>query len=192
MSTENQSEDKLIEGHAYDGIHELDNPLPGWWLTTFYLTVIFGIVYWVYYEFGSGPTLDKELQTKMESIQTQQSKAEATKQDTPQENLMAMVKDKEVLEAGRAEYIAKCAACHGSVGQGMIGPNLTDDYWIHGDGSIAAMIKVANEGVLDKGMPPWKGVISPELLEKVSIYVYSIRGSNPDGAKAPQGNKITN
>ncbi|NIT12888.1 MAG: cytochrome C, partial [Candidatus Dadabacteria bacterium] len=71
------------------------------------------------------------------------------------------------------------------------GPNLTDEYWIHGDGSVVAILKIANEGVLDKGMPPWKGVINPELLEKVSAYIYSIKGSNPAGAKPPQGEKVS-
>ena len=89
------------------------------------------------------------------------------------------------------ESLGKCAACHGAEAQGVIGPNMTDDYWIHGDGSIASILKVANEGVLDKGMPPWKGVINDELLEKVAVYIYSLRGSNPEGAKPPQGEKIT-
>ncbi|NIP37616.1 MAG: nitrogen fixation protein FixP [Candidatus Dadabacteria bacterium] len=190
QNQENQIEDKPIEGHEYDGIHELDNPLPGWWLTTFYLTIIFAAIYWVYYEFGSGPTSNEYLKADMESIQSLQAKVEGAKQEISEKSLLAMVKDEEALSAGKAEYIVKCAACHGAEGQGLIGPNITDDYWIHGDGSIAAILKVANEGVLDKGMPPWKGVIADDLLEKVSVYIYSIRGSNPAGAKPPQGEKI--
>lgn len=191
MSNENQNEDKPIEGHEYDGIRELDNPLPGWWLTTFYLTVIFAVIYWVYYQFGSGPTSEEYLMKDMESIQTLQAKVEDTMQITSEDSLLALVNDQEALSAGKAEYIIKCAACHGAEAQGLIGPNMTDDYWIHGDGSITSILKIANEGVLDKGMPPWKGVIDVKLLEKVSVYIYSIRGSNPPGAKPPQGEKIT-
>jgi len=176
MNKENEKDDKLILDHEYDGIHELDNPLPGWWLTTFYLTIIFAAVYYVYYQFGAGPTSDKELKINMESIQTLQAKVEDTGQLKTEEGLLALAKDKETLSKGRAEFVVKCAACHGAEGQGVIGPNLTDDYWIHGDGSIATIIKVANEGV----------------LEKVAVYIYSIRGSNPEGAKPPQGEKITN
>ncbi|HSG30987.1 MAG TPA: cbb3-type cytochrome c oxidase N-terminal domain-containing protein [Thermodesulfobacteriota bacterium] len=191
MSNENQNEDKPIEGHEYDGIRELDNPLPGWWLTTFYLTVIFAVIYWVYYQFGSGPTSEEYLMKDMESIQTLQAKFEDTMQVRSEDSLLALVNDQEALSAGKAEYIIKCAACHGAEAQGLIGPNMTDDYWIHGDGSITSILKIANEGVLDKGMPPWKGVIDVKLLEKVSVYIYSIRGSNPPGAKPPQGEKIT-
>ena len=80
--------------------------------------------------------------------------------------------------------------CHGDKGQGIIGPNLTDDYWIHGDGSMTAILKVMNEGVLDKGMPSWKGQIPPDLMQNVAVYVYSIHGTNPAGAKPPQGEMI--
>ena len=93
-------------------------------------------------------------------------------------------------EIGGKIYSARCASCHGDKGQGIIGPNLTDDYWIHGDGSIPAILKVMNEGVPDKGMPPWKGVIPAELEDDVAAYVYSIYGTNPPGAKAPQGELI--
>lgn len=191
MSKKEEIDDKLLmEDHEYDGIHELDNPLPGWWLMTFYLTVIFAVIYYIYYQLGSGPTLDQELKVNMESIQALQAKVEDTKQLRSEESLLALATDKETLAKGKAEYIIKCAVCHGAEGQGVIGPNMTDDYWIHGDGSISSILKVANEGVLDKGMPPWKGVIDADLLEKVSIYIYSIRGSNPAGAKLPQGEKI--
>lgn len=191
MSNENLQEDKLIENHEYDGIHELDNPLPGWWLATFYITIVFAVVYYIYYQLGSGPTLDEELQASLQTIKTQQAEVEQSQPQTSEETLLAMVNNQAALDAGKNEFVAKCVACHGAAGQGLIGPNLTDEYWIHGDGSISAILQVANEGVLDKGMPPWKGVISPDLLEKVSVYVYTLQGTNPDGAKAPQGEKVT-
>ncbi len=80
--------------------------------------------------------------------------------------------------------------CHGNQGQGLIGPNFTDDYWIHGDGSITAILEIANNGVPDKGMVPWRGVIPEETLEAVSVYIYTLYGTNPPGAKPPQGEKV--
>ncbi|HEX3035512.1 MAG TPA: cbb3-type cytochrome c oxidase N-terminal domain-containing protein [Thermodesulfobacteriota bacterium] len=182
--------DKLIEDHEYDGIKELNNPLPGWWLMTFYITIIFAVIYFAYYQFLGGPTLDEELAQDMSEIQAARTEAEKAVGMKSEENFTSMLDDQEVLAQGKAEFATKCAACHGDKGQGIIGPNLTDDYWIHGDGSIVSILKTANEGVLDKGMPPWKGVIAPDLLEKVAVYVYSLRDTNPEGAKPPQGIQV--
>jgi cytochrome c oxidase cbb3-type subunit 3 len=190
MSDTKPGEDKLIEGHEYDGIRELDNPLPGWWLMTFYITIVFSVIYFAYYEFLGGPTLDQELAKKMSAIESVRVEAEKAKGVKSEEDLVALVNDQEVLAKGKAEFVAKCAACHGDKGQGIIGPNLTDDYWIHGNGNISSILGVINEGVLDKGMPPWKGVIPPDLMEEVAVYVYSLHGTSPEGAKPPQGEKV--
>ncbi len=182
--------EKLIEDHEYDGIQELNNPLPGWWLMTFYITVIFAVLYFAYYQFFGGPTLDEELNTEMSSIMKEQKKSEEAQGVKTQADYAALLSDPEAIAKGKAEFTAKCLPCHGDKGQGLIGPNLTDDYWIHGDGTIPAILKVMNDGVADKGMPPWKGVIPPDLQEDVAAYVYSIYGTNPAGAKAPQGELI--
>lgn len=182
--------DKLIEDHEYDGIKELNNPLPGWWLMTFYFTIIIAAIYLAYYQFLGGPTLDEELAQDMSKIQAARTEAEKVAGVKSEEHFMAMLDDHEVLAQGKAEFAAKCAACHGDKGQGIIGPNLTDGYWIHGDGKISTIVGIINEGVLDKGMPPWKGVIAPDLLEKVAVHVYSLRNTNPEGAKPPQGIKV--
>lgn len=182
--------DKVIEDHEYDGIRELNNPLPGWWLMTFYITVIFAVIYFVYYQFMGGPTSDEELAKKMSSIQAEQQRAEEAAGVKTEEDYLALVTNKEAIERGKAEFMMKCMPCHGDKGQGLIGPNLTDEYWIHGDGTISAILTVMNDGVLDKGMPSWKGQIQPELMEEVAAYVYSIYGTNPPGAKEPQGGKI--
>lgn len=182
--------DKLIEDHEYDGIRELNNPLPGWWLMTFYITIIFAVIYFAYYQFMGGPTSDQELATEMSAIQAEQQQAEEAAEVKTEADYLALVSNKEALEKGKAEFLIKCMPCHGDKGQGLIGPNLTDDYWIHGDGTISAMLITMNEGVLDKGMPPWKGQIPPELMEDVAVYVYTLYGTNPPGAKEPQGEKI--
>lgn len=183
--------DKLILDHEYDGIKELDNPLPRWWLMTFYITIVFAVIYFAYYEFLGGPDSDQRLATEMTRIRTEQAKvAEEAEEKMATKDYAALVTNQEVLEKGKAEFMLKCMACHGDKAQGLIGPNLTDDYWIHGDGTVPAILKVMNDGVPDKGMPPWKGLIPPDLQEDVAVYVYSLHGSNPPGAKAPQGEKV--
>lgn len=181
-------DDKLIKSHEYDGIQELDNPLPGWWLWTFYITIIVGCIYFYYYEYGGGPSLDEQLQTKLESIHVAKTESSAKTESKTEDQLVAMLGDSSIIEKGKAEFMTKCAACHGPMGQGLIGPNLTDKYWVHGDGSIKSINSVAVNGVIEKGMPAWKDLIKPDLLEFVSVYIKSLEGSNPPGAKAPEGN----
>ncbi|MBI2487483.1 MAG: c-type cytochrome [Deltaproteobacteria bacterium] len=191
MSDVGQEKDKLIEDHEYDGIRELNNPLPGWWLMTFYITIIFSVIYFAYYQFLGGPTLDEELAQKMSVIESVRKEAQKEAQEERSENkLRALALNQDIIEKGRAEFVAKCIACHGDKGQGIIGPNLTDDYWIHGNGTISSILTTVEEGVLDKGMPPWKGVIAPDVIQSVAVYVYSLHGSNPEGAKPPQGQKV--
>jgi cytochrome c oxidase cbb3-type subunit 3 len=191
MSEKNSNtRDKIIEDHEYDGIHELDNPLPRWWLITFYITIVIAVVYFVYYEIGGGPSSDEQLTREMKTISSKRMAAEKAEVGESEETLLAMLGDPKVLSRGKSEFAAKCAACHGNNGQGLIGPNLTDDYWIHGNGTISSILNIANQGVADKGMPTWRGVIDPELLEDVAVYVYSLHGTNPQGAKPPQGEKV--
>ena len=188
MSDKNK--DQLIKDHDYDGIQELNNPLPGWWLMTFYITIVFAVIYYSYYTFFGGPTSDQELAQKMSVIQSEQQVAQETTPVKSEEYYVALLGDQEVLEKGKTEYTLKCLACHGDKGQGLIGPNFTDEYWINGDGSVHAILEVANNGVADKGMPAWKGVIPEETLEAVAVYIYSLYGTNPPGARPPQGEKV--
>ena len=182
--------DKLIKDHEYDGIRELNNPLPGWWLATFYITIVFSVIYYAYYTFLGGPTSDEELARSMSVIEQEREAASDMAEVQSEEYFLALVDNQEVLDAGKAEYTAKCMACHGDKGQGLIGPNMTDDYWIQGDGSVTAILQTAKIGVPDKGMPPWEGVIPEETLEAVAVYIYSLYGTNPPGAKPPQGEQV--
>ncbi|MCH2534150.1 MAG: c-type cytochrome [Bdellovibrionales bacterium] len=181
--------DKLTD-HEYDGIKELDNPLPGWWLATFYITIVFSIVYYAYYELGSGPSLDQELQTKLEKIEEKQNQAEMKQPDPGNVDYSQLLADNEALATGKDIYMQKCAACHGAQNQGVIGPNLTDNYWLNGKGTIADIAHVIVVGVPENGMPPWKGMIKDEDIPKVAAYIKSKVGSSPAGAKAPQGELI--
>lgn len=187
---DNDDQGKLIPDHEYDGIYELDNPLPGWWLMTFYITIIFSVVYVLYFYVFGGPNSDQQLASSMERIEMRRAEVVTDEEEKNEEALVALLRDSSRIEKGKNEFALKCMACHGNLGQGLIGPNLTDNYWIHGDGSIIAIVNQINVGVPEKGMPPWKGQFPPDMIENVALYVYSIRGSNPPGAKHPEGNKI--
>lgn len=186
MSDNNNQYDQPIAGHDYDGIQEFDNPLPMWWLWTFFGTIIFAFIYYIHYEFKAGPSLDQELATDMAAIE--QMKATATA-EAPKVDLAALMNDPQRAQAGAAIYVGKCASCHGDKGQGLVGPNLTDKAWIHG-AKPENLVTVITKGVLDKGMPPWDGVLKTDEIHNVIAYIYSIKGTNPAGAKPPQGDEV--
>ena len=176
--------------HNYDGIRELDNPLPGWWLVTFFGTIIFAFIYWLHYDVAGTGKLNLEvLKEDMAHIEQLRQKAEAEGPKFDNETLSALMQDPQALAKGGQEYASKCAACHGSQGEGLIGPNLTDSYWIHYKGELSGIAQVINEGVLDKGMPAWKGLISPPMVANVTAFVGSLKGKNLPG-KEPQGEDI--
>lgn len=179
----------VIQNHEYDGILELNNPLPGWWLGTFYITIVFSIGYYFYYTFGSGPTLNQEYEQEIAQIEAQKAKANPPGQSGPtEEEFQAAIADTQLRQKGKAVYTAKCLACHGAEGQGGIGPNLTDKFWIHG-GKPLQVAQVIQEGILDKGMPPWKAQISTDELKGLVSFIKSLEGTNPPNAKGPQGNE---
>lgn len=167
---------KLLD-HNYDGIQEMDNPLPFWWVALFFLTIVFGLVYFVYYTFGPGLTSYEKLERDMAASQ-------------PQETVVSVVKfdsSPDAISAGATLFAAKCAACHRADAGGLIGPNLTDSYWIHGNGSNETIYDVIKNGVVEKGMLAWGTQLSPEDMANLTVYIQSIKGSNPENAKAPQG-----
>lgn len=176
---------KLLD-HDYDGIRELDNPLPGWWLATFYGAIVFAFFYFAYYQLGGGATLDQELQADLAGIQ---KKFQAHIETQGPSHFEELLKNPASLASGKAVFDGKCAVCHGPKGEGIIGPNLTDNYWISGDGSAQAIHKVVQKGVLEKGMPAWEAQLKPAEVELVATYVFSLAGSNPPNPKAPQGEK---
>lgn len=190
MSNPKDEMDKIIEDHEYDGIKELDNPLPGWWLMTFYITIAFSVVYFVYYQVLDGPTSDEYLSSQMNQIEEVRQARIETVGEKSEEELMAVLEDEDRIEEGKSAYIKNCMACHGEKGGGLIGPNLTDDYWIHGDGGIKAIADIIKDGVPEKGMPAWKQVLQPEQIVNVAGYIYEIRGTEPEGAKPPEGEKV--
>lgn len=179
--------DRLMS-HEYDGIREFDNPLPMWWLATFFITIIFGFLYWIHYEFAGGPTLQDELQVSLQ--QNEALKKSAPRKEDNEEELAKLEAQAPVLASGATVYSGKCASCHGPELQGLIGPNLVDEYWIHGKGQRTAIAAIIRNGVLDKGMPQWQGVLSEDEIKAVIVYVHSKKGSSPPNPKPPQGEKV--
>lgn len=188
MSDDKSENEKNIQGHEYDGITELDNPLPGWWLWTFFIAIIFSFLYYIHYEFANGPSLKQELTAAMEELE--KNKAQTPDLMETEDTLASAMNSKDQLSLGAAVFMGKCSVCHGAELQGQIGPNLTDKYWLHGKGTRADLIKVIRQGVLEKGMPNWDQLLSKDELYAVTAYIYSKKGSNPPNAKAPQGNSV--
>lgn len=184
----NQHKDQL-SGHNYDGIQEFDNPLPGWWVHLFWITIVWSVGYAVYFHLG-GPGLGVHEEYALEMKVFNEAEAErlmamGTVDQATLEGLMA---DATTVEKGHQLYIEKCASCHGDSAEGKIGPNLTDAYWIHGSGLIH-IYNTVDQGVPDKGMVAWGRVLSREELLAVVSYVGTVRGSNVPG-KAPEGEKV--
>lgn len=184
-----KGEEALLLNHNYDGIHELDHPLPKWWVWKFYATIVFSIFYVGYYMMGPGPTPTQELSVQLEKIEALKPKASGSTSEELQALTFAST-DANSLSLGKEVYTGKCAMCHGDLGQGVIGPNLADNYWIHGKGDLVSIAELLKVGVLEKGMPAWVEVLKPEELIQVAAYAFSLQGTNPPGAKPPQGELV--
>ena len=187
MSQPQPERDRLLE-HAYDGIQEYDNPMPRWWVYIFWATIIFSVIYAmnVIPGWGSGPGRIAQYESSVAQFRAQHPQQGPTVSEHDLEELM---EEQDAVADGKATYAANCAACHGPAGGGVIGPNLTDDHWIHG-GSLSQIRTTVADGVLDKGMPAWNKLLTPEQVNNVVAYIASLRGTNPPGAKAPQGELV--
>jgi cytochrome c oxidase cbb3-type subunit 3 len=181
-----EEEAKIDTGHNYDGIRELDNIIPPWFTTAFVLTILFGIVYLYRYHIArSAPLQIEEYEIQMAKADLEHDeflKREANSIDESSITLMTGAD----LDAGRKVFVTLCAACHKMDGGGLVGPNLTDDYTLHG-GSLQDVFKTIKYGVPEKGMISWKEQLSPMQMAQVSNYVLTLRGTNPPDAKEKQG-----
>ena len=189
MSDKTPSDDKIIEGHEYDGIRELDHPLPRWWVYLFYATIVYAVAYYSYYEILGGPSHQEQYESAMAEI-SQRAKQVPTSDEAPSIDIETLVKDQKALEIGQAAFKQYCAACHGQSGEGVIGPNLTDNYWIHSKGKFPGIMAAIINGFPSKGMPPWGDVIPKDKHGSLAAYVLSIQGSRPDNPKAAQGELV--
>lgn len=181
------SEDQLLLEHDYDGIKELDNNLPPWWVYLFYASIIFGVVYMVRYEVLGADNQEMELQKEIAQAKIDVAEYMKTAPDMMDEKTVTLLTDPADLAVGKELYTTNCAACHRADGGGQIGPNLTDEEWILGGGVKNIFHTLVNGGRDGKGMIAWKGTLKPKEMQKVASYIVSLKGSNPADAKAPEG-----
>ena len=180
-----QEADALLD-HNYDGIQELDNALPPWWKYGFIITIGFAFVYLLnFHVLGNGKNPTEEYAVEMENAKIAKELYDANNKDKIDETMVPMA-DAAGMKIGKDDYIANCIACHGSKGEGGAGPNLTDDYWIH-KGSLNDIYHTLKVGYADKGMQSWAIKFSPKEMSEIASYVKMLKGTNPPGAKAPQG-----
>lgn len=174
--------------HDYDGIKELDNALPPWWLYGFYFTILFAGVYiYRYHVSGSAPLQVEELNIATVQAEKDLAAVMATMANKVDENTIEYKADPALIEEGKGIFAQNCKSCHGEQAQGAsIGPNLTDVYWIHG-GNIKDIFKTIKNGVQEKGMISWSQTLSPKQIAAVATFVKSLQGSNPPNPRAPQG-----
>lgn len=181
-------ESEIMLDHEYDGIRELDNKLPPWWLYMFYATIVFGFVYLGYYQFTPGHTQQDEYEAQLVEAAAEKEAYLAKAGANVDENT-ATVLTGAAVENGKKTFESLCIACHGPSGGSApngVGPNLTDEYWIHG-GGINNIFKTVKYGVPAKGMIAWESQLTPVQIQEVSSYIITLQGSNPANAKEPQG-----
>jgi cytochrome c oxidase cbb3-type subunit III len=184
-----------LKDHSYDGIRELDNPLPAWWLATFFITIIFGFIYWIHYDIGgAGPTSEQELRADLEEMVRAKARTSSVAGDGAGAAGAGAAKinpaDPALIGSGQKVFESRCTACHGPGGAGQIGPNLTDRFWLHGNGRFEDLIGIVKAGVPEKGMPPWETLLRSDDINAVAAYIVSLRDSRPTGGKAPEGREI--
>jgi len=181
--------DALLD-HNYDGIQELDNALPPWWKYGFIITIGFAFVYLLnFHVFGNGKNPTEEYQAEMNNAQIQKEVYESKNKDRIDEEHVSMA-DATGIKSAEVNYVANCVACHGAKGEGGVGPNLTDDYWLH-KGSLNDIYHTLKVGYPDKGMQSWASKFSPKEMSQLASYVKTLKGTNPPNGKVPQGDILT-
>jgi len=186
-STSVEEEKQLLMDHDYDGIKELDNNLPPWWVYLFYACIIFSAIYLVRFEIMGAPDQEAELKAEMDQAKIEVAEYMKTAPDLMDENSVVLLDDAESIGKGKEIFTTNCVACHRADAGGQIGPNLTDDYWILGGGIKNIFHTITNGGRDGKGMIAWKASLKPKEIQAVASYVISLRGSNPKDPKAPDG-----
>lgn len=173
--------DRLIKDHEYDGIQELDNELPSWWKWLFILTIVFSIIYLVrLWVFRADDLIQrKEFDKEMANVRTAPASTEVFE--------LKLLEDGNSLANGKDTWLKICAVCHLADGGGLVGPNMTDNYWIHGN-TVEDLYNITTAGVIEKGMIAYKDQLSQrQRLEVVSYILVELHGSTPATAKEPQG-----
>ncbi len=187
LNTIFDDERDLLMDHEYDGIQELDNRMPPWWLYGFYFTIAFSVVYLFYYDVtGWGLTQEEEYEREMAMAAERFNLEEREAIDFAE---LAILEDESSLEAGRMIYVSQnnlCATCHGQQGQGLVGPDLTNNLWKHGCDLESIMVAI-KDGFPTRGMQPYgsNARLTTEELHQLASYIISLRGTEPPNPRAP-------
>jgi len=186
-----EKEAELETGHDYDGIRELDNNIPSWFTAAFVVSIIFAVAYlWRYHVSQSAPLQIEEYNIAMEKAEVEKEAFLKTQGSSVDENTVTLLGDADIAK-GKEIFTAKCVSCHGAEGNSMpngVGPNLSDDFWLHGN-DIKDIFKTIKYGYVEKGMMSWKDNMSASQMAQVASFVKSIDGKNIAGGKEPQGDK---
>lgn len=186
-----EEESEIEMDHEYDGIRELDNNLPPWWLWGFYISIVFSVVYILRFEvFKTAPSTIQEYEQEMAAAEIAKEEYLKTAANLVDETSVVMLTDEALIQEGATIFSTNCAVCHAADGGGGVGPNLTDEYWLHG-GDIKAIFATVKYGVPAKGMIPWKDQLNAADMQKVSSYIMTLIGTTPADPKEAQGDKVT-
>ncbi|MCG2615334.1 c-type cytochrome [Terrimonas sp. NA20] len=178
----------IVLHHEYDGIRELDNRLPPWWLYGFYMTIVFAVIYlWRFHVSHTAPSSEEEYIASVTKADMEIREYLKKKGDAVDENTVTLLSSSDDLSEGKSIFQKSCASCHKESGGGDVGPNLTDDFWMHGN-DIKSVFKTIRYGV--NAMPQWQNQYSNKQIAQVASYVKSLHGTNPPAAKPPQGVEI--
>jgi len=185
-STPIEREKDIMFEHDFDGIRELDSKIPPWFAWLFILTIIFAAYYMIdYHIIGSGQVMQEEYNAEVR-IASLEREALIKSGAFVNEETVTLLTEASGLEAGKTIFETNCIACHAADGGGIVGPNLTDEYWIHG-GGIKNVFKVIKYGVVEKGMIAWQTQLNPNQMQEVASYILSFHGTTPDAPKQPEG-----
>lgn len=182
-----EKEKDILFDHEYDGIRELDNSLPPWWLAMFYISIIAAVAYmYVYHISDIGLSQHESYALELEEAEKAIEAYRALQPDLVDESNVEALTAEDAIALGESLYKFNCAACHGQLGEGGIGPNLTDPYWIYG-GGVKDVFKTIKYGVPEKGMIAWKAQLRPADMQRLASFILTLQNSNPPNQKEPQG-----
>lgn len=184
-----EKEHTILMDHNYDGIEELDNKLPPWWLWGFYVSIVFAVVYMFHYHvLNTGNSIEENLAIELEEAAVAREAYIMRVAMSVNETSVTLMTDADNLSKGKRIFHQHCTKCHGQFGEGLVGPNFTDDYWVYGN-DIKDLFKTVKYGA-NLGMISWEEELNPLQMQQVCSYILSLHGTNPPGAKAPDGDFV--
>lgn len=184
-----EDEQHLLLDHSYDGIQELNHPLPSWWNVIFYAAIVFSTGYFVYYQYLGGPTLRDEFKVSYDKALAAQAEFKRINSAFNQEHYNGIIAD-DGINKGAVVFENNCLACHNEKAKGDIGPNLTDEYWLLAKGTPETVYNVVFTGSEENGMPAWAELLSKDEIYQAVAYVHSLKNTKQPGGKEPQGEKV--